>query len=103
MDASPTSLALAEAAPAPILRCDGNDVRTAANCEPMQTNAITSENTPKHSIIEMVFIIELINDYERSGPGSAERSGTGGRQAHPAMDFVPAVARADLSNPNERR
>jgi hypothetical protein len=59
MDAFPTSLALAEVAPAPILRRDGNDVRTAANCEPMQTNAITFENTPKHSIIEMFFIIEL--------------------------------------------
>lgn len=59
MDASATLLAPAEAASAPIQRCDGNDVRTAANCEPMQTNAIPSENTIKHSGMEMFFIVEL--------------------------------------------
>jgi len=42
MDASPTFLALAEAAYAPILRCNVNNVRTVANSDPMQTNAITS-------------------------------------------------------------
>ena len=59
MDGSLTSLALTEAASAAILRCDGNNVRTAANCEPMQTNAITSENTPKHSGIKMFLLSAL--------------------------------------------
>lgn len=59
MDASATLLAPAEAASAPIQRCEGNDVRTAAQCEPMQTNAITSENTMKHSLMEMFFIVDL--------------------------------------------
>ena len=59
MDGSPTSLALTEAASAAILQCDGNNVRTAANCEPMQTNAITSENTPKHSSMKMFSLFEV--------------------------------------------
>ena len=42
MNASPTFLALAKAVYAPILRCNGNNVRTVANSDPMQTNAITS-------------------------------------------------------------
>ena len=59
MDGSPTSLALAEAASAAILRCDDNNVRTAANCQPIQTNAITSENTPKHSSMKMFSLFGL--------------------------------------------
>jgi len=59
MDGSPTSLTLAEAASAAILGCDDNNVRTAANCEPMQTNAITSENTPKHSSMKMFSLFGL--------------------------------------------
>jgi hypothetical protein len=41
MDAFPTFLALAKAVYAPILRCNGNNVRTVADSDPMQTNAIT--------------------------------------------------------------
>ena len=59
MDGSPTSLVLAEAASVAILRCDDNNVRTATNCQPMQTNAITSENTPKHSRMKMFSLFGL--------------------------------------------
>ena len=59
MDASPTFLVLAKAVYAPILRCNGNNVRTAANSDPMQRSAITFENTPKHSPVGMFFMLGL--------------------------------------------
>ena len=59
MDASLTSLALTEPTSALILSSDANNVRTAANCEPMQTNAISSENTIKHSPIKLFVIVVL--------------------------------------------
>jgi hypothetical protein len=59
MHVSPTFLVLAKAVYAPILRCNGNNVRIAANFDPMPTNAITFENTPKHSTIEMFFTVGL--------------------------------------------
>ena len=42
MEVAPTFLALAKAVYAPILQSKGNNVRTAANSDPMQMNAITS-------------------------------------------------------------
>ena len=53
MDASPTFLVLAKAVYAPVLRRNGNNLRPAANSDPMQTKTITFENTPKHRIIGM--------------------------------------------------
>jgi hypothetical protein len=53
-------LALAKAVHAPILRSNGNNVRTVANSDPMQTNAITCENTPKHLNIEMFFMFFMV-------------------------------------------
>ena len=81
----------------------GKNVRAPANRDSIQANAIPLENTLKHSVTEMFFLIlACCQDRGGSGPGPAGRPEIGGPQAR-HLALVPASGSADLSRPKEPR